>query len=43
MALAAIRRGDVDIGRGLLEDAIDTNPQHFEAAVQALRTLEAQG
>ena len=43
MALAAIRRGDVDIGRGLLEDAIDTHPQHFQAAVQALRTLEAQG
>ena len=43
MALAAIRRGDIDIGRGLLEDAIDTHPQHFEAAVQALRTLENQG
>ena len=43
MALAAIRRGDIDIGRGLLEDAIDTHPQHFDAAVQALRTLEAQG
>ncbi len=40
MALAAIRRGDVDIGRGLLEDAIDTHPQHFEAAVRALQTLE---
>ncbi|MFO7920028.1 hypothetical protein DZD18_11965 [Rhodobacteraceae bacterium W635] len=43
MALSAIRRGDVDIGRGLLEDAIDTHPQHFQAAVQALRTIEAQG
>ena len=41
MALAAVRRGDVDIGRGLLEDAIDTHPQHFEAAVRALRTLES--
>jgi len=41
MAIAAIRRGDVDIGRGLLEDAIDTHPQHFEAAVRALRTLES--
>ena len=41
MALAAIRRGDVDIGRGLLEEAIDTHPQHFEAAVRALRSLEA--
>ncbi len=43
MALAAIRRGDIDIGRGLLEDAIDTHPQHFEAAVRALRSLESQG
>ena len=40
-ALAAIRRGDVQIGRGLLNDAIDTHPQHFAAAVDALRTLEA--
>jgi Flp pilus assembly protein TadD len=40
-ALAAIRRGDVDVGRGLLNDAIDTHPQHFEAAVEALRALEA--
>lgn len=39
MALAAIRQGDVTIGRGLLEDAIETHPQHFEAAVLALRTL----
>jgi Flp pilus assembly protein TadD len=41
MAIAAIRRGDVDIGRGLLEDAIDTHPQHFGAAVRALRTLQS--
>ena len=39
-ALAAIRRGDVDIGRGLLEEAVDTHPQHFDAAVRALRALE---
>jgi len=43
MAVSAVRRGDIDIGRGLLQDAIDTHPQHFEAAVRALRTLEAQG
>ncbi|MBF9034080.1 tetratricopeptide repeat protein [Rhodobacterales bacterium HKCCE2091] len=41
-ALAAIRRGDVDIGRGLLSEAIDTHPQHFDAAVRALRTLDGQ-
>ena len=38
MAISAIKQGDIDIGRGLLEDAIDTHPQHFDAAV---RTLEA--
>jgi len=39
MALAAIRQGDVAIGRGLLQEAIATHPQHFEAAVNALRAL----
>lgn len=39
MALAAIRQGDVSVGRGLLEDAIETHPQHFEPAVLALRAL----
>ncbi|MCC5971573.1 MAG: tetratricopeptide repeat protein [Pararhodobacter sp.] len=40
MALAAIRQGDVAVGRGLLQDAIGTHPQHFEAAVLALRALQ---
>jgi len=39
MALAAIRQGDVAVGRGLLQDAIATHPQHFDAAVLALRAL----
>lgn len=39
--LAAVRRGDVDQGRGLLNEAVDTHPQHFEAAVSALRALNA--
>ena len=39
MALAAIRQGDVAIGRSLLQEAIATHPQHFEAAVNALRAL----
>jgi Flp pilus assembly protein TadD len=39
MALAAIKQGDVSIGRSLLQDAIDTNPQHFEAAVNSLEAL----
>ncbi|MCR8723646.1 tetratricopeptide repeat protein [Frigidibacter sp. ROC022] len=41
LALAAIKQGDVTIGKGLLREAIDTNPQHFEAAVRSLKALEA--
>lgn len=40
-ALAAIKHGDVSIGKTLLQEAIDTNPQYFEAAVRALETLDA--
>lgn len=39
MALVAIRQGDTRTGRGLLEDAIATHPQHFEAAATALAAL----
>jgi Flp pilus assembly protein TadD len=41
MALSAIKQGDVSIGKGLLQEAIDTHPQHFEAAVRSLRALES--
>ncbi len=40
LALTAIKQNDVTIGRGLLREAIDTHPQHFEAAVRSLRALE---
>lgn len=40
LALSAIKQGDVTIGRGLLQDAIDTHPQHFDAAVRALEALD---
>ena len=40
LALSAIKRGDVATGRGLLKDAIDTHPQHFEEAARSLRTLD---
>jgi len=40
MALAAIRQGDTSVGRALLRDAIDTHPQHFEAAAVALAALQ---
>lgn len=40
LALSAIKQGDVTIGRGLLQEAIDSHPRHFEAAVRSLRALE---
>ena len=40
MALTAVKQGDVAIGKQLLQDAIDTHPQHFEEAVRSLRALE---
>ncbi len=43
MALAAIKQGDVTIGRGLLQEAVDTHPQYFEAAERSLRALDQAG
>ncbi len=40
MALAAIRQGDTAVGRALLREAVDTHPQHFEAAALALNALQ---
>lgn len=40
LALTAVKQGDVTIAKGLLREAIDTHPQHFEAAVRSLRALE---
>mgnify|MGYP001094709960 FL=1 len=40
LALTAIKQNDLTIGRGLLREAIDTHPQHFEAAARSLRALE---
>lgn len=39
-ALAAIKQGDIAIGKALLQQAIETHPQHFEAAARALEALE---
>ncbi|MGZ9811320.1 tetratricopeptide repeat protein [Pseudoroseicyclus sp. H15] len=39
-ALTAIKQNDISMGKGLLREAIDTHPQHFEEAVRALRALE---
>ena len=40
LALSAIKQGDTETGKTLLRDAIETHPQHFEAAVRSLRALE---
>ena len=41
LGLTAVKQGDTTIGKGLLRDAIDTHPQHFEEAVRSLRALES--
>ena len=41
LALSAIKAGDVAIGRTLLRDAVETHPQHFDAAARALAALDA--
>lgn len=41
MALAAVKQGDVSVGKGLLQQAIDTHPQYFEAAARSLEALDS--
>lgn len=41
MALAAIKQGDISVGKGLLNQAIETHPQYFEAAARSLEALDA--
>lgn len=40
LALTAIKQGDVSVGKSLLQQAIDTHPQYFEAAVRSLQALD---
>jgi len=40
LGLSAIKQGDIETGKGLLREAIETHPQHFEDAVRSLRALE---
>lgn len=40
LALSAIKQGDVETGKSLLRESIDTHPQHFEQAVDSLQALE---
>jgi Flp pilus assembly protein TadD len=39
--IIAVRQGDVDIGRGLFELAVETHPQHFPEAANALASLQS--
>ena len=39
--LSAIKQGDITTGKNLLQQAIDTHPQHFDAAVRSLAALES--
>lgn len=41
IALTAIKQGDIATGKGLLQEAIDTNPEYFPDAVRALKALSA--
>jgi Tfp pilus assembly protein PilF len=41
LGLTAVKQGDVETGKGLLREAIDTHPQHFEEASRSLAALEA--
>ncbi|HEY9020459.1 MAG TPA: tetratricopeptide repeat protein [Paracoccaceae bacterium] len=39
--LSAVKQGDVETAKGLLRDAVETHPQHFDEAVRSLAALEA--
>lgn len=41
LALTAIKQGDLQTGKSLLQEAIETHPQHFEAAVRSMRALDS--
>lgn len=41
LALTAVKQGDVTVGKGLMQEAVDTHPQYFEAAARSLETLDA--
>ncbi len=43
LALTAVKQGDVTVGKQLMQDAVETHPQYFEAAARSLAALETQG
>jgi hypothetical protein len=38
--LAAVKQGNTNMGRQLLQNAVETHPRHFEAAVRSLAALD---
>jgi Flp pilus assembly protein TadD len=40
LGLSAVKQGDTEIAKGLMRDAVETHPQHFEDATRSLRALE---
>ncbi|WP_149140294.1 tetratricopeptide repeat protein [Gemmobacter caeruleus] len=40
LGLTAVKQGDVSVGRNLLEEAVETHPQYFEAAARSLEALK---
>ena len=40
LGLAAVKQGDTQVGKGLLQQSIETHPQFFEAATRSLAALE---
>lgn len=40
LGLAAVKHGDTETGKGIFREAIETHPQHFEAAARSLAALE---
>ena len=39
LALTAIKQNDLTIGRGLLQEAVDSHPRHFDEAARALEAM----
>jgi Flp pilus assembly protein TadD len=39
LGLTAVKKGEIAVGRGLIEHAIETHPSHFDAAVRSLEAL----
>jgi Flp pilus assembly protein TadD len=39
LGLTAVKQGDITVGKGLLQDAVETHPQYFEAAARSLAAL----